>query len=57
VAFRHRGVHLGYAPKRHHWVAPALDDGRRLVRYRRQDQSWRSLSPTRKVRARSNCRP
>ncbi|MGB8557696.1 MAG: HIRAN domain-containing protein [Pseudolabrys sp.] len=31
VAFRHRGVHLGYVPKRHHWVAPALDDGRRLV--------------------------
>lgn len=26
-------------------------------RYRRQDQSWWSLSPTRKVRARSNCRP
>jgi len=31
VAFRHRGVHLGYVPKRHHWVAPALDDGRRLI--------------------------
>ena len=31
VAFRHRGVHLGYVPKRHHWVALALDDGRRLV--------------------------
>ena len=31
VAFRHRGVHLGYAPKRHFWVAQAIDDGRRLV--------------------------
>ncbi len=31
VAFRHHGVHLGYVPKRHRWVAPALDDGRRLV--------------------------
>jgi hypothetical protein len=31
VAFRHRGVHLGYVPKRHRWVAPAIDDGRRLV--------------------------
>jgi hypothetical protein len=31
VAFRHHGVHLGYVPKRHRWVAPAIDDGRRLV--------------------------
>ena len=31
VAFRHRGVHLGYVPKRHSWVAPAIDDGRRLL--------------------------
>ena len=31
VAFRHRGVHLGYVPKRHQWVAHAIDDGRRLV--------------------------
>ena len=31
VAFRHHGVHLGYVPKRHRWVAPALDDGRRLI--------------------------
>src|SRR5262245_34840926 len=31
VAFRHRGVHIGYVPKRHHWVAQAIDDGRRLV--------------------------
>ena len=31
VAFRHRGIHLGYVPKRHCWVAPAIDDGRRLV--------------------------
>jgi hypothetical protein len=31
VAFRHHGVHLGYVPERHRWVAPAIDDGRRLV--------------------------
>jgi len=31
VAFRHHGVHLGYVPKRHRWVALAIDDGRRLV--------------------------
>ena len=31
VAFRHCGVHLGYVPKRHCWVAPAIDEGRRLV--------------------------
>jgi hypothetical protein len=31
VAFCHHGVHLGYVPKRHRWVAPAIDDGRRLV--------------------------
>ena len=31
VAFRHRGVHLGCVPKKHDWVAPAIDDGRRLV--------------------------
>src|SRR5215475_10630365 len=31
VAFRHRSVHLGYVPKKHDWVAAAIDDGRRLV--------------------------
>jgi hypothetical protein len=31
VSFRHHGIHLGYVPKRHRWVAPAIDDGRRLV--------------------------
>ena len=31
MAYYHRGVHLGYLPKRHHWVAEALDDGLRLV--------------------------
>ena len=31
VAYRHHGVHLGYVPKRHRWVAPAIDDGRRLI--------------------------
>src|SRR5258705_1148176 len=31
VAYHHRGVHLGYVPKRHRWVADAIDDGHRLV--------------------------
>ena len=31
VAYYHRGVHLGFVPKRHHWVAEALDDGLRLA--------------------------
>ena len=31
VAFRHRGVHIGYVPRRHLWVAHAIDDGRRLI--------------------------
>jgi len=31
VAFRHRGVHIGYVPRRHRWVAHAIDDGRRLI--------------------------
>jgi hypothetical protein len=31
VSYYHRGVHLGYVPKRHHWIAAALDDGLRLA--------------------------
>jgi hypothetical protein len=31
VAYYHRGVHLGYVPKRHRWIAEALDDGLRLA--------------------------
>jgi hypothetical protein len=31
VSYCHRNVHLGYAPKRHHWIAEALDDGLRLA--------------------------
>ena len=31
VAYYHRAVHLGYVPKRHHWIAAALDDGLRLA--------------------------
>jgi hypothetical protein len=27
VAYRHRGTHLGYVPKRQRWIAEALDDG------------------------------
>ena len=27
VSYYHRAVHLGYVPKRHHWIAAALDDG------------------------------
>jgi hypothetical protein len=31
VAYHHRGVHLGYVPRRHRWIADALDDGLRLA--------------------------
>ena len=31
VAYHHRGVLLGYVPKRHRWIAKALDDGLRLT--------------------------
>ncbi len=55
VAFRHHGVHLGYVPKRHRWVAPAIDDGRRTRRHRGQSQSWRHPAPAREIRARPDC--
>ena len=31
TAYYHRGVHLGYVPRRQSWVADALDDGLRLA--------------------------
>jgi hypothetical protein len=31
VAFRHRGINIGYVPKRHFWVANAIDDQRGLL--------------------------
>ena len=31
VSYRHRDVHLGYVPRRHRWIADAIDDGRRLL--------------------------
>jgi hypothetical protein len=31
VAYHHRGVLLGYVPRRHRWIAKALDDGLRLA--------------------------
>ena len=31
VSYYHRAVHLGYVPKRHRWIAAALDDGLRLA--------------------------
>jgi hypothetical protein len=31
TAYYHRGVHLGYVPRRQSWVAEALDDGLRLA--------------------------
>jgi hypothetical protein len=31
VAYHHRGVLLGYVPRRHRWIAEALDDGLRLT--------------------------
>jgi HIRAN domain len=31
VSYRHRDVHLGYIPRRHRWIADAIDDGLRLL--------------------------
>lgn len=31
VAYYHRAVHLGFVPKRHRWIAEALDDGLSLT--------------------------
>jgi hypothetical protein len=31
VVYYHRGVHLGYVPKQHRWVADAIDDGHWLI--------------------------
>ena len=31
VSYRHGDVHLGYAPRRHHWIADAIDAGHRLL--------------------------
>ena len=31
VAYYHRGVHLGYIPEQHLWVADAMDDGHRVI--------------------------
>jgi hypothetical protein len=31
VAYHHRGFLLGYVPRRHRWIAKALDDGLRLT--------------------------
>ena len=29
-SYRHRDVHIGYVPRRHRWIADAIDDGLRL---------------------------
>jgi len=31
VSYRHRDVHRGYVPRRHRWIAEAIDDGLRLA--------------------------
>jgi HIRAN domain-containing protein len=31
VSYRHRDVHLGYVPRRHRWIADAIDDGLSLL--------------------------
>jgi HIRAN domain len=31
VSYRHGDVHLGYVPRRHRWIAEAIDDGLRLL--------------------------
>jgi hypothetical protein len=53
VAYYHRGVHLGYVPKRQRWVADALDDGLRLaVIVEKVKMSWLSRRRARSVRTR-----
>jgi HIRAN domain len=53
VAYYHRGVHLGYVPKRQRWVADALDDGLRLaVIVENVKMSWLSRRRARSVRTR-----
>jgi hypothetical protein len=31
VSYRYRDVHLDYVPRRHRWIADAIDDGLRLL--------------------------
>jgi len=51
VAYMHRGVHLGYVPRRQGWVADALDDGLRLmVIVETVRMSWLSERRARSVR-------
>jgi len=51
VAYLHRGIHLGYVPKRQSWVADALDDGLRLaVIVEQVKMSWLSRRRARSVR-------
>jgi hypothetical protein len=53
VAYYHRGIHLGYVPKRHRWVADALDDGLRLaVIVEKVKMSWLFRRRARTVRTR-----
>jgi hypothetical protein len=53
VAYYHRGVHLGYVPKRQRWVADALDDGLRLaVIVEKVKMSWLFQRRARSVRTR-----
>jgi HIRAN domain len=53
VAYYHRGVHLGYVPKRQRWVANALDDGLRLaVIVEKVKMSWLAKRRARSVRTR-----
>jgi hypothetical protein len=53
TAYYHRGIHLGYVPRRHSWVAKALDDGLRLaVIVEEVRMSWFHRRRARSVRTR-----
>jgi hypothetical protein len=53
TAYYHRGVHLGYVPRRQSWVADALDDGLRLaVIVEKVRMSWFRRQRARSVRTR-----
>jgi hypothetical protein len=53
VSYRHRDVHLGYVPKRHRWIADAIDGGLHLLAIAETDKTgWVFRGRARFVRTR-----
>ncbi len=57
VAYYHRGVHLGYVPRRHRWIAEALDDGTSPHGPCRKRQAWLDFPSACKIRRHAHHRP